>query len=464
MKVGFSRLAITPPEGVPMGGHPGYKEVKGVRDELCVRAMAVEDGDGRVVVLSADILFLEAESLEAIRALVARAGAGDATVVACATHTHSGPLTTGLFGSGQGGGACLDLLHRRAAEAAIQALGSAREASLCYAQSMFEGYAFPARYVMADGRIQTHPWKGDKAMQEPQGSPDETVALLYAVDDGGKPLGGLLSYANHPQVLARDDDALSADFPGSMERYVCGVLGDDVVVLFLNGPSGDVCPVNARDIGCAEVGPGHMEQMGRALGEAAVQLFAGGARVGASPLGYAKGQVTLALRELPADKLAQAHVWRDAGRLDGETKPPPVSSYGTEPRESGLLSLEDYLHTDGWLGQEYRDLLVLEAMRAGCPTEMMGLSALRVGDVGIVLLPFEVFSGLGAVIKARSPFTHTLVVTLANGACGYLPTAEAFGYEGGYETLTLTSSRFEPGAGQTVADAAVEMLKKLHRE
>lgn len=47
------------------------------------------------------------------------------------------------------------------------------------------------------------------------------------------------------------------------------------------------------------------------------------------------------------------------------------------------------------------------------------------GEIAVVALPGELFTGPGLQIKRRSPFRHTLIVRYANGHMGYLPDREA---------------------------------------
>ena len=88
------------------------------------------------------------------------------------------------------------------------------------------------------------------------------------------------------------------------------------------------------------------------------------------------------------------------------------------------------------------------------------VQVLRIGDVAIVGVPGEYFTQLGLDIKNRSPFTHTLVAELANDWIGYLPNYEGHKL-GGYQVWTGFHSYAEPGTGERIADAAVEMLQEL---
>ena len=52
------------------------------------------------------------------------------------------------------------------------------------------------------------------------------------------------------------------------------------------------------------------------------------------------------------------------------------------------------------------------------------LQAVRIGELGIAAIPFEMFSETGLELKARSPFKPSFTIELANGGYGYLPTPE----------------------------------------
>jgi hypothetical protein len=88
------------------------------------------------------------------------------------------------------------------------------------------------------------------------------------------------------------------------------------------------------------------------------------------------------------------------------------------------------------------------------------IQTLVIGDVAIVGVPAEFFTKLGLDIKNRSPFPHTYIAELANDWIGYIPDQDAFKL-GGYQVWTGFHSYAEPGTGERIVDAAVEMLKEL---
>ncbi|MCH5372922.1 MAG: hypothetical protein JJ992_03010, partial [Planctomycetes bacterium] len=94
-------------------------------------------------------------------------------------------------------------------------------------------------------------------------------------------------------------------------------------------------------------------------------------------------------------------------------------------------------------------------------TVSVPLQALRIGDLGICAIPFETFVEIGLELKRRSPFPHTMVIGVANGYNGYLPTPEQHRL-GGYETW-LGTNRVQFDASVIITDHLVEMLEELAR-
>lgn len=88
------------------------------------------------------------------------------------------------------------------------------------------------------------------------------------------------------------------------------------------------------------------------------------------------------------------------------------------------------------------------------------LQAIRIGDVAVVGVPAEFFTGLGVDLKRRSPIKHTYIAELSNDWIGYLPDREAHEL-GGYQVWTGFHSYAEPGTGERIVDEALEMLRHL---
>lgn len=88
------------------------------------------------------------------------------------------------------------------------------------------------------------------------------------------------------------------------------------------------------------------------------------------------------------------------------------------------------------------------------------LHAVRLGEVVLVGIPCEYFARLGLQIRYRSPFKHTFVFGLVNEDFGYVGDRE--GYElGGYQLWVSLHTVAEPGTGEAMVEAALEMVEEL---
>jgi len=94
-------------------------------------------------------------------------------------------------------------------------------------------------------------------------------------------------------------------------------------------------------------------------------------------------------------------------------------------------------------------------------TKTVQVQAIRIGDLAVCAIPFETFVETGLDLKKRSPFPQTMVVGLANGRHGYLPTTEQHRL-GGYETW-LGTNVVQEDASVILSENLLEMLAELQK-
>ena len=87
------------------------------------------------------------------------------------------------------------------------------------------------------------------------------------------------------------------------------------------------------------------------------------------------------------------------------------------------------------------------------------LQAVRIGDLAIAAIPFEVFAEIGLEIKAKSPFAAAFTVELANDSHGYLPTPRQH-VLGGYETW-MGTSRVQLDASERITKSILDLMAEL---
>ncbi|GEM_PF-1667169 len=100
-------------------------------------------------------------------------------------------------------------------------------------------------------------------------------------------------------------------------------------------------------------------------------------------------------------------------------------------------------------------------MSKGPASVTVPLQVVQVGDLAVCAIPFEAFVEIGLELKKRSPFPRTMVIGLANGNYGYLPTPAQHKL-GGYETW-LGSNSVEEDASVILVNNLLEMLGELKR-
>ncbi|HEU4972859.1 MAG TPA: hypothetical protein VFT35_13135, partial [Gaiellaceae bacterium] len=129
----------------------------------------------------------------------------------------------------------------------------------------------------------------------------------------------------------------------------------------------------------------------------------------------------------------EAYAARDAGAPDGELRELTVRTKFARMRAERGEALQ---------GLESYPLLV---------------HGVRLGPVGLVGVPVELFCELGLAIRDASPHATTVVSAYWNGYRNYLPT-DAERERGGYE---IDISPFAPGADRLVTAAAGRVLEGL---
>ncbi len=461
MKVGFSKVDITPPVGTPLCGQLISLPARGVESPLYATAMLLDDGDTCVVLVSCDVLMISNDLARSIcRKAASSAGIPEENIVIAATHTHSGPYTVDLFGMKTGNRYAADL-QKKTVDAIRQARLNSETGSLFVASGQIEGYAFNRRFIMSDGTVETHPLKNDPHIVKPEGPDSKDIIVWHARDKNDKLRGAAVNFACHGTVMERSNDMISSDFPGKVAGHISSELGPGVTALFLQGACGNICQVNPLDSTRHEVGPEWMRTMGSAIGGRALELIKESSVPVTGKLRLARATVEIPRRRIDPDLVK----W--AGRPEmAPTKVPELSDYGVESYGSiewPTVSLQELFKTQFWAHFYKNEIQTLEKLHTDQPFLQLTITVIAQDNWACVAIPCELFIEWSDRIRAGSPFDVTAVVELANGWNGYIPTRRAFERSGGYETKEVTSTMLVPEAGDIVCDAVMPMLQKIHR-
>lgn len=89
-----------------------------------------------------------------------------------------------------------------------------------------------------------------------------------------------------------------------------------------------------------------------------------------------------------------------------------------------------------------------------------GWGALLIGNTALASVNAELYSTIARRLRERSPLSHTVMVTPANGraASGYVPDDASYGHY----TFQVNGSRLEPGCAEgAIANGLAGMLDEL---
>jgi hypothetical protein len=253
--------------------------------------------------------------------------------------------------------------------------------------------------------------------------------------DSGRPIALLANYSLH-YVGGVPNGHVSADYFGAFASTMARLVGRDTeppfVAMLSNGASGDINNINFRG-GQTRLLP--YARMELVANQVAAEVFRAMQVVeyrDVAPLQMIQRELTLETRRPTTELVAWAR----------DVLAQPDGTPSKHPRER--IYAERTLR-----------------MNDMPPRIDVPLQALRIGDLAIVTIPFEAFVEIGLELKAKSPFPDTVVISLANGAYGYLPTAAQHEL-GGYETW-LGTNQVEVQAASRIVDTLLQMLTRLQQ-
>lgn len=216
-RAGTASVDITPENGGYLDGYWNHRPIQGVRDRLMARALVVDDGRTRVVVVASDLIAFFHQWVEDARARQSAVPARN--VILCATHTHASPCLLGMFGPpGSVDPTYVEWLGERMADAIEQAAADMRPAKVGFAT---------ARLPVVDGEV-----PGFCRNWHNPGVVDPNVLVAHFADsDTGDTIATLVNVGNHPDVLGDQTTTVSADYVAEAVRIVGAATGGNVLMI-----------------------------------------------------------------------------------------------------------------------------------------------------------------------------------------------------------------------------------------
>jgi len=447
LRAGAAAVDITP-QKFPLNMPGGFSAnmATGAHDPLHARALVLDDGTTTLAMVVVDSLGVAQEAAEEAKALASkRCGVPAEKMLVASTHTHSAPSSNTKEGP-EPAVAYRKVLVEGIAESIVRAHAAMRPAAVGAAAHPLPEEVFNRRWFVKPGVMQPNPFgrmdqvktnAGTSAtvLERPAGPTDPDVTILSVQDaKSRRALALFASYSLH-YVGGTPRGMVSADYYGEFARLMRSRVGggEEFVAAMANGTSG-----NINNIPFLVKRPPRelFEQIRIVAQKAADAAWHARSAIEShradAQLGMVQRDITLRLRRPTAEQIAAAKA---------------VLAVKDEAERAKLPRLaESYA----------RSAL---ALAGGPETMKVRLQALRIGELAVCALPFETFVEIGLDLKKRSPFARTMVLGIANGYLGYLPTPEQHRL-GGYETW-LGTCKVQEDASVIISDELLAMLSEL---
>jgi neutral ceramidase len=395
----------------------------------------LSDGEVRAAIVTCDLIFLHPVTVARIRTLVReRTGIPAENAMICCSHTHSGPVPfvgeTIAADGDRRSSYISNLVHL-----IVGAVDEANQSLQAAAWGVGHGkvtIGVNRRQPMADGRLilgENLQGAIDTELTVLRIDAMEGPSALGGTTAPGRPLAAVANYACHAVCLSGNSYAISADWPGVMQREAEAATG--AMVGLIQGACADINPAggpqdtfdNAQRLGgmvadelCRVYGQVVLQREVR-LRTARTELrlplgWAGedGRHVSSSQAAFAE-RATAILGMPEREALAY---------LDQRFPWTAEIEVGTQKGAAGSKT---------WtVSSEVQGVRISDPVHHSCDVALVGVAA-------------EPFVEIGMEVKARLAAEparlamRTMFAGYTNGSVGYLPTLDAY-EKGGYEVDT----------------------------
>lgn len=444
---GAAAVDITPRE-FPLNLPGGFNDniATSAHDPLHARALVLADPGITIAMVVVDSLGVSpAETEEAKNIASEKTGIPAERMLICSTHTHSAPPYNVTEGPAPAV-AYRRLLVDGIAESIVQAHAALQPAAVGAAAHPLPEEVFNRRWFLKPGRMLANPFgeldlvkmnppRSADVLDRPAGPTDPDITVISVQDRRRRSLALFANYSLH-YVGAIPRGQVSADYFGEFSRLMPSrVRGDErFVAMMSNGTSGDI---NNIPFNVTRPPRERFEQVRIVARKAADTAWHAWRKIDQHKsnveLAMVERDITLKYRRPTDEQIA-------AAKKILATK--DESDRAKLPR----------------LAEAYARRTLKAADREGDLSAK--IQVIRIGDLAVCAIPFETLVEIGLELKDRSPFPQTMVIGLANGRHGYLPTPEQHRL-GGYETW-LGTNIVQKDASVILTKNLLEMLDELN--
>ena len=427
--VGYGRASIVPKSPLALSSS-NQATYDAVYEPVYATCIAITDVENETLLMfTIDVSYTSSNTRKSLlRAVEEATGIPTNNITYSCTHNHSGLEPSG---------AAVKVMTDAMVEAATTALADRSSASLSIGTTDTENMNFVRHYTTEDGY-----WVGDGYLS-PTGTnlkyimeeADPTIRLMKFTREGKAPVVMMnwQAHANYSYMM----EHLNSDFIGGLRQRVEEKTG--CLFAYFQGTAGNLNPWDQtgkhNKFERTLVG---MTKYGNALGDYVVPALDNMTQVNADDLEIMHKTLTLQIRRDSPEILEAAAAFRAA-------------------KESGASNVEAIAAANGLIRHSSGAEYVPYRISFGTENDMQ-ISAIRLGDVGFAVAPYEMFDTTGIYIREKSPMEMTFILGYTNGRHFYIPSAECIEH-GCYE---WDGGIYEKGTAELLADEYVAMLTELY--
>lgn len=394
LALGVAREVITPKVGGQLYGYRPDIFSNSVADDLHVTAFYFEQCDEKALMLSAEVCLISTALSQSILSLIEkRFGIASQNCMLCATHTHSGPNTSGQIGWG-------DIDREYCEEIFIPAVLSAIKNAM--------GCVTPVKMAVSHGislvginRRELNENNEIKFGQNPWGPFNPKMTVISFADLNGKVVANMIHYGSHGTSAGANHE-ITRDWSGEMIDALEKQSGG--ITAFFNGPEGDVGPrlSNKKTVGDLS----YVHEMGEIASKDAVEIFNKITNYTDAELSVSNKNLLVPLKKrISLEKAKQIY---DKYKEHTVNRRGMMKAYA----EDVIKSYEE----------GYVDKAAVEVPQ----------TLIAIGDIVFASFPYELFSEIGMRINQIIDKKSVLSLSNTNGSEGYFITRDAV-CRGGYE-------------------------------
>jgi hypothetical protein len=275
-----------------------------------------------------------------------------------------------------------------------------------------------------------------------------------------------MNYAMHP-INFYLSGVISADFPGEACRYVEELFNNKTIAVFSQGTSGDQNPrlgyapsFNMRSDSYSQ---GHVPPV-QTVGPQPPRTSTTNTQQGFNPAQAASSRVAIPAENLDAYKRAVARTGDYVIMLGQMLATTAVRLMREEIQPVDNAPIFGGQEKFTCPGRERLDAAnpsrenVFPGYKEGADVNLK-VSAVRIGDLHFAGINGEVYTNIGLKLRAQSPASKLIIVTLANGAAnsGYIYSDDAYSHL----TFQVIGSRLKPGCAEnSIVSHALDLIHK----